>query len=378
MFGWWERDMVRVMNIRRQAVSAAVACGLAASALALAAEVAQASIPDQWGFAFVNKPSVPGIPDVNHQAGSWVPPFKVHVTPGGVGQVFVTFPHIAGKGGVVHVTAVSPNPVWCQAQKWVPSGVNEVVAVRCYRPGGAPVFVPFSITFTRSSKGPIPPGRAFGYVHFEPGAGLVTTFNSAGAANHVAAGGVGVWNVVLPGLGSPAQAGNVQVTAVNAAKPAKCEVGGWAPKPAQQVFQIRCYNASVAPLATGWTLTYHRGRTVLGTQPKRFAYTFDNQPLLAGPYAPAPPTVNFNSASGVNSVRTAGVGLRLVTFPRVGVLPNNVLVTPFKVGPGFCNLLAPWATSVAAPQVIVRDVACYSGAGKLASRASFVTYASRT
>ncbi len=370
--------MGRAMNIRRQAVSAAVAFGLAASALAVAAGGAQGAIPDQWGFAFVNKPSVPGIPDVNHQAGSWAPAFKVHVTPGGVGQVFVTLPHIAGKGGVVHVTAVAPNPVWCQAQKWGPSGVNEVAAVRCFRPGGAPVFVPFSITFARSSKGPIPPGRAFGYVHFTPGSGIAASFNSAGAANHVSPGGLGVWNVALPGLGSPTQAGNVQVTAVNSAKPAKCEVGGWTAKPAGQVFQVRCYDSTVTPLDTGWTLTYHRGRTVLGTQPKMFAYTFDNHPLVAGPYAPAPPAVNFNSAGPfVNTVRSAGAGLRLVTFPRVGTLPDNVLVTPFKVGPGFCNLLAPWATSAAAPQVIVRDVACYTPAGKLKSQASFVTYASR-
>jgi hypothetical protein len=240
------------------------------------------------------------------------------------------------------------------------------------------VFAPFSITFTRSSKGPIPPGRAFGYVHFAPGTGIVTAFNSAGVANHVNTVAVGVWDVVLPGLGSSTQAGNVQVTAVNSAKPAKCEVGGWISKPAEQVFQVRCYNATVSPLDTGWTLTYHRGRTVLGTQPKLFAYTFDNKPLLAGPYAPAPLTVNFNSAGGVNSVRTAGGGLRLVTFPRVGVLPDNVLVTPFKVGPGFCNLLAPWATSAAGPRVIVRDVACYTAAGALKSQASFITYASRS
>ncbi len=370
--------MGREMASRRHAIAAAVALALAVGGSALVAGAASAAIPDQWGFAFVDKPAVPGIPDVTHQAGSWAPAFKVHVTPGGVGQVAVIFPHIAGKGGVVHVTAVSPQPVWCQAQKWGPAGVNEVAFVRCFRPGGAPVFTPFSITFSRSTKGPIPAGRAYGYVHFEPGSGIAATFNSTGAANHVTAVGVGVWNVALPGLGSPAQSGNVQVTAVDSTKPAKCEIAGWTPKPAGQVFQVRCFNATVAPLNTGWTLTYHRGRTVLGTQPKLFAYTFDNQPLLAGPYAPAPPAVNFNSAAGVNTVRSAGLGLRLVLFPRVGLLPNNVLVTGFKVGAGFCNLLAPWATSTAAPQVIVRDVACYSATGKLGNHASFVTYASRS
>lgn len=366
------------IKFRRQAVLAVVAFALAAGTGAVMAESAGAAIPDQWGFAFVNKPSVAGIPDVNHQAGSWPAAFKVHVSPGVVGEVVVSFPQIAGQGGVVHATAVSPNPAWCQAEEWRPSGANEDVVIRCFQPGGTPVFVPFSVTYSRSSSGPIPPGRAYGYVRFHPSTGMATGFNSAGGASAVTASGTGVWKVRLPGLGSSTEAGNVQVTAVNVNKPAKCEVGAWSATAAAQTFVVRCYNAGVTPLETGWNLTYDRGRTVLGTQPKNFAYTFDNQPTLAGPYAPTPAGVNFNSAGGTNSVRTAGAGLRLVTFPMVGVLPDNVLVTPFKGVGGFCNLLALWATSAAAPQVLVRDVACYTAAGKLVNRASFVTYASRS
>jgi hypothetical protein len=96
----------------------------------------------------------------------------------------------------------------------------------------------------------------------------------------------------------------------------------------------------------------------VGTQPKLFAYTFDNQPSLSGPYAPTPTAVNLNSAAGTNTFRSAGTGLRLVGFPRVAVLPSNVLVSSFKVGAGFCNLLSPWATATSSSQVIVRDVAC--------------------
>jgi hypothetical protein len=369
-----------IATYRHRVVSAVVGFCLAAALASVLAGAARAAIPDRWGFAYVDKPSVPGIPVLAHQAGSWPAPFKVHVTPGGVGRVFVTFPQIATKGGVVHVTAVSPQlapgPAWCQAQKWAPVGANEVVAVRCYRPGGAAVFVPFSITFESSSKGPIGPGRAFGYVHFEPTSGIVASFNSTGAANHVVAGPVGVWNVALPGLGSPTQSGNVQVTAVNAAAPAKCEINGWASNAAAQVFQVRCFNAGVAPLKTGWSLTYHRGRSVVGTQPKAFAYTFDNQPLLAGPYSPVPPAVNFNSLGGLNTVRTAGVGLRFVVFPRVGFLPDDVQVSAFKVGPGFCNLLSLWATPASAATVTVRDVACYTAAGVPKNQPSLVTYVS--
>jgi hypothetical protein len=365
---------------RHRVVSAVVAFGLAVALISVVAGAARAAIPDRWGFAYVDKPTVPGIPVLAHQAGSWPAVFKVHSMPGAPGQVFVSFPQIATKGGVVHVTAVSPQlapgPAWCQAQKWGPVGPNEVVAVRCYRFNGAPVFMPFSITFETSSKGPIPPGRAFGYLHFEPATGIVASFNSTGAANLVTTPAPGVWNVSLPGLGSPTPSGNVQVTAVNPAVPAKCEIHGWVSNAAGQFFQVRCFSPGVAPLKTGWTLTYHRGRTVLGTQPKLFAYTFDNQPLLPGPYSPGPPAINFNSLAGTNTVRTAGGGLRFVTFPRVGALPDDVQVSAFRVGPGFCNLLSLWATTAAAPGVMVRDVACYTAAGILKNQASLVTYAS--
>lgn len=369
-------EMTRSWHIFRRSAACIAAALAAVGFMTVCTGPAQAAVPDHWGFAFVDKPAVPGIPDLSRQAGSWPPGFKVHVTPGVIGQVFVRFPQIAAKAGVVHVTAVINTPAWCQAQKWAPSGPDEVVAVRCFRPGGTPVFAPFAVMFTESSKGPFPPGQAYGYVHFEPGPGIVTRFNSAGAANLVTAGPAGVWKVLMPGLGSSGEAGNIQVTAVNSAVAAKCEVAGWSPAPAGQVFTVRCYNDAAVPLKTGWTLTYQRGRAVMGTQPKLFGYTFDNKPLLAGPYAPAPPPVNFNSAGGVNTVRAAGAGLRLLTFPRIGLLPSTVLVTPFQTGPGFCNLISPWFTSSAAPQVIVRDVACYTAAGALSSQASLISYAS--
>jgi hypothetical protein len=359
---------------RRLAAGLAALC-LGTGLATAATTAAQAAVPDHWGFAFVDKPAVPGIPDLNHQAGSWPAPFKVHVTPGAPGQVFVRFPRIAVKGGVVHVTAVIDRPVWCQAQKWGPSGPNEIFVVRCFRAGGAPVFAPFTVLFTKSSKAPFPAGRRYGYVHFSPGAGIVDRFNSSGGANTVTPGGTGVWTVAMPGLGSAKPAGNVQLTAVHHG-PAKCQLSNWASTPARQLFRVRCYNGGTTPLKTGWSLSYQRGRAITGAQPKRFGYTFDNKPLAPGPYAPLPPAVNFNSAGGINSIRSAGGGLRLVQFPRVGLLPNTVLVTPVKSGPGFCNLISPWGTF--GTNVVVRDVGCYTAAGTLKNHASMITYTSRS
>jgi len=367
-------SMTRMMT--RRLAAGISAAGLAAGLAITAAGTAQAAVPDKWGFAFVDKPAVAGIPDLAHQAGSWPVPLHAHSTPGAPGQVVVRFPHLASKGGVVHVTAVSSGPVWCQAQKWGPSGLDELVSVRCFKAGGVPVFSQFTVAYTTSTKGPFPAGRAYGYVHFQPGPGIVATFNSAGGANTVTPGPTGVWTVKMPGLGSTVPLGGIQITAVDPTGPAKCEVHAWGWTASGQAFQVRCFNGGSAPLKTGWTLSYQRKRAITGTQPKLFAYTFDNKPLLAGPYAPAPAGINFNSQSGLNTVRSAGTGLRLAQFPRVGALPDNVLVTPFHVGPGFCNLLTLWATSAAAPNVIVRDVACYTAAGVLKSQPSMITYTS--
>ena len=356
-------------------LAAVVAAASFAAALAgAAAGTAQAAVPDKWGFAYVASPAVAGTPPLSHQAGTWPAPLHAHSSPGAPGQVFVRFPHDAAKGGVVHVTAVNPGAVWCQAQKWAPSGTAEIVAVRCYKAGGVPVFSPFTVLFTTSTKGPFPAGRAYGYVHFQPGPGVVTSFNSSGGANTVTAGPVGVWTVRMPGLGSSGPAGGIQVTAVDPSGPAKCEVGGWAPSPGGQAFQVRCFNGGSTPLKTGWTLSYQRKRAINGAEPKFYAYTYDNKPTLPGPYAPAPPAVNVNSQSGVNTVRSAGTGLRLVQIPRAGSLPDTVLVTPLHVGAGFCNLLTVWGTFGA--NVTVRDVGCYTPAGTLANRQTMITYTS--
>jgi hypothetical protein len=367
--------MIRSLGIGRRTAAALTGLLMIGALVTVLSGSAQASVPDHWGFALVTQPAVAGIPPVSHQAGNWPPAFKVHTTPGVPGQVFVRFPQIGVKGGVVHVTAVTDTAAWCQAQQWSRSGADEIVAVRCFKAPGTAVFVPFVVMFTQSSKAPFPAGRAYGYLRYQPGSGVIARFNSAGGANTVAQLGTGVWQVTLHGLGSAGPAGNVQVTPVNPAAPAKCEVSLWTSAKAAQAIRVRCYHPGTTPMNTGWTLSYQRGRAIMGSQPKLFAYTFDNKPAVAGPYAPAPAALNFNSAGGVNTIVRSGAGLRLVTFPRVGRLPNTVLVTPFQATPGgFCNLISPWATTGPPDNVIVRDVGCYTAAGAPADRPSLVTY----
>jgi hypothetical protein len=368
----------RPLRLRRLAAGLASA-GLATGLVLAAPAAAHAAVPDKWGFAYIDHPAIAGIPDLNHQAGSWPPAFMVHSAPVALGRVKVRFPMLATRGGVVHVTAVSGMAIFCDAQGWGPSGTAEVVTVRCFRHNGTPVFAPFVVMYTKSSGSAVPAGRAYGYVHFKPSAGIVARFNSAGKNNTVSHVATGVWVVKMPGLGTAVQAGGVQVTAVDPVGPAKCTLGRWVSKPTVQIFEVRCYRPGSLALNTGWTISYQRKRAITGGglpgTPMLYAYTANTNPLAVLPYSPPAP-LNHNSAGGVNTILKAGTGQSLVTFPRVGVLPDTVLVTGWQIGAGFCNLNSLWSTGSAGPVVLVRDVTCYDASGVNVNNKSLVSYTS--
>lgn len=356
-------------RLSRVLLGVLVALGL----VQVAAAPAQAAVPNRWGYAYVNVPS--GVPSLAHQAGSWPAAFNVSVTPGVPGETVVRFPQIAGPGGVVHVTAVYDGPVICQVAKWMPVGTDIIALVRCHQFGtGTPQAVPFTITYSESSGAMGGPATAaFGYVHYN--AGIISQYNSAGAANLVSVLGVGWYKVTLPGLGFTAAAGNLQVTAVNDLVPARCKVVAWSPGTAAQQAEVRCFNAANTAQNSGFSFTYQRERNINGrwVPPKAFAYTFDHTPANPGPYAPAPVGVNYNHQGAVNTVQSSGLGLRLVTFPKVGYPIDHVQVTAFGNTPAYCNLQTVWLTSGGV--AYVRNVVCWNSTTR-ANNASFVSYTS--
>ncbi|HEY2638653.1 MAG TPA: hypothetical protein VGI66_02040 [Streptosporangiaceae bacterium] len=361
--------MIGSRRIFRKFLATLAVASLSGGLAVAAAGTAQAA-PQAWAYALVLKPSGPV--DATHWRESVASPIPT-ASPGVVGQEFVKFPMIGFfKQGVVHVTAITPQLAWCQAQSWHPAGGQEIVAVRCYKKGGVPVFVPFTVMFT-SSSGVLPGGLKYAYVHDAP-TGVVATYNSTGMADTVANLGTGVWRVTLHGAGPATHSGGVQVTAVDPKKPAICDVGGQTWTPTKQVIIVRCYNAAGNPEKTGWNLSYQRGRAITGATPRRFAYTLNTMPTVPGPYAPLPPAINVNSAAGINSIRSSGVGESLMTFPRVGVLPNTLFVTAASSAARVCNLNTVWATNSVTRIVTVRDVVCYVVSGVMVPSKSFVTY----
>jgi hypothetical protein len=350
------------MGIRKLA-GVVLAAALATAGLAAPA---QAAVPDGHGFVLWNGAAT--VP-----SGTWPP--ATTVTAFGGGFYEVVFPGQAAKGGVVHVTAISGRPIWCQALKWGHSGADQVAYIGCFRPGGIGIDTPFTAVFASSSPPDGVPGL-YGYVHADPSAAIVSEYNSVlGGGNVVSAGGPGEYEVRFRGLGTTGpNDGSLQLTAVNSDVGAHCEVAKWNSNLSSQDVLVVCFDGAGAPLKTGFTLSYQLERSLFGSAfpPKFFGYVW-NMPPPPAPN-PGPPTTNFNSQLGLgaNALVSAGPGLTLVGFRALAQRPDTVQVTANGHSGEFCNLQAPWSYS--GPTVIVRNVACYDAAGGRVDTGSFTSY----
>lgn len=349
------------MYTRRWASWVAVTL-LVAGGVAGAAQSAQAAVPDRVGFALYSGGVV---------SQQW--PAATTVVPGPPGRYTVTFPGQGIAGGVVHVVAVhdalaNPPGRWCQADGWGPAGVDEIVKVSCYRPGGVLDPVPgFSVQFSRSS-GPVA-GGFYGYVHSNGAGAIITQYNSVGAGNSVFHAGVGTYSVSFPGLGTAGpNDGSLQVTAVNAVVGARCKVAGWSSTPNGQFLRIYCFNSGGALADNTFSVTYQYKRSLYGPAfpPGRFGYLWNAPPL-------GPPTTNYNSTGPLN-VLAGGPPVWTATFPNLASSPGNAQVTAYGANPNFCGLHAPWG--VAGANLVAR-VNCFTNAGVPINTGFFVSYSSR-
>lgn len=365
-------------RLARLLVAAAVAAPVAAVVLAASPGPAAAAVPDQWGFAYMNVPAPPpggAILDPTRSWGSWkilFPADPVRVFPGGgPGRYRVLFPHTASTRGFAHVTAVAGDARWCQIELITPSGTDQIVAVQCYRNGGVPDNTTFTVVYSTSSGGAAFLGGAHAYVKGNPGGGIAYGFNSTGAALASVRLAAGVYRVTLAGVGTGVLDGNLQVTAEQPnLPPRRCKVANWAASgPTTYDVLVYCHNQANVLTDSWFYLSYHRKRAVWGglAPPDNIAYLW--LPGLGGP-------TDYNSAGCVNSVIASGpVGQYLVVFRCVAIRESHVQVTAFGPSPDYCGLQSVW--SYQGPDVLVRNVICWNGAGALANNRFFVTYASR-
>lgn len=340
--------------------------------LATTATPAAAATPDRYGFAYLDTPTPPGayVPDLSRQ-WSGGPPVTVSPT-GPVGMYQVRFPGQAAPAGVAHVTAVNRTGEWCMVENYGPSGADEIVNVRCYRPGGALANSRFAVLFSFSS-GMVPAASgAYASLRSTPAGGVMATYNSLGPPNSIAWLSAGTYRATLPGVGAGAAlTGSVQVTAANGAVPARCKVINWTTTGAGQDVIVRCVNPAGVPTNTGWTLSYQHKRAINGglAPPTRYGYLFDT---LGAP----PPAAVYNSLGGAAVAGAAGTGLRAVNFSLIGLQQDHMQVTAVGSGPEYCTMAQPWLTS--GGTVTLRYVICYTNTGALVTQPSLVTYMSRS
>ncbi len=331
----------------RRLLAGALALGALAATAVTGGGSAAAAAPDRFGFVLYSGGAV---------VGTGTTPAGTTVGVIGTGQYKITFVGAARDGGVAHVTAINSAPHWCQVNGYTPSGADEVVTISCHKVGGAPDFTDFSAIFS-SSSGPVTAG-AFGYVNAMPSGALVSQYNSAVLGNTVTHTGIGQWSVKFPGLSTPGPIdGSLQATAVSPPTvPARCKVLGWTSATSGQVAQVSCFDAGGAPADTQFTLTYQYQRSLYGgaIPPKYFGYLW-NQPT-GGPAA-----TNYNSILGPGANTLSAGTLSLVTFPKIGVLPDDIQVTGSGPGSDFCGLNFTWTHS--GSDTIVRDVNCFTNAG---------------
>ncbi|GAA1747129.1 hypothetical protein [Luedemannella helvata] len=363
--------------MRFRPVLATLALSLVSTAVvALPASPAAAAPVSQWGFAYFDNATPPAgwfTLDTSRQWGTWKTAFPAAVATGtriATGRYYVRFPYLAASGaGIVHVTAVNRTGQYCETVFTRDAGADLIVAVACFRPGGAPDDSRFTVLFTTGSGGGIalsPGGYAF--VRYGT-AGIVAQDNSTGAGNGAGPIGVGAYEVKFPGVAGRGLSGNLQATAIGPnAQPRRCKIAKWGVSGADVIAYVFCFDAAGVRTNTEFAVSYHRERSVVGPYPpKYFGYLWT--PDLAGPS-------NYNNLYGFGANTGAPViglpGHSAYRFPGVGEKETHAQVTAYGDDPNYCTI-SGWSGS---PDLTLGTV-CFTNAGTTALTPFFATATSR-
>lgn len=180
----------------------------------------------------------------------------ITATRSGVGQYQLRIPNLAGANGHVQVTAYGFAAARCKVVSWGPSGVSEVVNVRCFSPSGALRDTLFTATYARGTGilRTTPAAYAWSDQPLTPVyiPSLPYQFNSVGGTNTIRKLGVGSYRVET--FGQPLQNGDVQVTAYGTGNQ-HCNVTGWSPTSG---ISVRCYTPVGGLVDTPFTVSFVR------------------------------------------------------------------------------------------------------------------------
>ncbi|MEV6926411.1 hypothetical protein AB0M46_18195 [Dactylosporangium sp. NPDC051485] len=347
------------MTLRLRLLAAA-ASAMVAATLLTSGSPAAAATADRFGFALVDNPTVPAWTALNpgYQYGSWAPGPVATGAKVATGRFLVRFPNVAsGTAGNVHVTAVAADGRFCESVGWGSSGLDELVDVACFKPGGVPADTPFTVLWTVSS-GVLPAGvGSYSSVRVVSGA-LAQSYNSTGSPVVVTGLSLGVYSVRFAGVGTAGVlSGNVQVTAQQPnAMARRCKILRWGISGTDVIVYVACFDpATGAPTASDFTASYHRERSVYASfaPPKYFGY-------LATPFPGTPTNYSYPLGVGPNGWSPSGTGTYTVKFPVLHQKATTSHLTAIGDGPAYCTIAAVW---LAAGSDAVVPVACFTNTG---------------
>jgi hypothetical protein len=175
------------------------------------------------------------------------------ITNPATGSYLVSLPGLGGPGGAVEVTAYGGGNASCKVGYWTYSGTTENVNVLCQTPAGAPVNSAFTMTFNRGI-GLLGASTGLGWKVGYAWAGLGSySYNSSGGLNSISTSGTGVYQLTLPGLAT--SRGHVEVQAYGGGT-ARCKVSSWGTSGANEVINIRCFDATGLPVNTPYEVEF--------------------------------------------------------------------------------------------------------------------------
>ncbi|MFY1670933.1 hypothetical protein ACN27G_13335 [Plantactinospora sp. WMMB334] len=365
------------MRLRPRILAISLVAALAATVVGPPAP-GRAAAADRFGFAYVDNPLLPAawtVLDPTRQWGSWKTAFPALQAEGmrlAPGRYHVKFPQVgAGSRGNVHVTPVNRTGHYCEIVRWGQSGADEIVDVQCHKPGGDRDDTRFTVLWTYSS-GLVPPVEGSHAWLQWGGAAVVQSYNSTGGGVSVLAGGVGIYQVRLGGVGvAGTLAGNLQVTAVQPnAGPRRCKVARWGSSGLDIIAYVTCFDPAGAPVASEFTLSYHRERAVYGSfAPPKYTGYFSS--AHAG-------QTNWNYPAGGfgfnSSVPLAPAGRYLVRYPLLVERETHGQVTGYGSGSNYCHLTQPWTLTATTAEV---DTICFDDTGSPAPHDFLSTFTSR-
>ncbi|MEU7872387.1 hypothetical protein [Dactylosporangium sp. NPDC049140] len=350
----------------RQVVAVVVA--VLAALLLVPVSPAAAATADRFGFALVDNPTVPLWTALN-PAYSYGP----GATGGRVapGRFLVRFPGVGtGARGNVHVTAVAADGRFCETVRWYSSGLDEIVDVQCFKPGGGPADTPFTVLWTVSSGILLGGPGAYASVQVVSNA-VAQSYNSAGGAVTATPVGIGIYALRFTGVGDPSGvlAGNVQVTAGQPnAQPRRCKILRWGTSGTDVIVYVTCHDpATGAALNSDFTASFHRERSVYASfgPPKYFGY-------LSTPFG-GPTNYSYPLGVGANGFGPSGPGTYTVKFPLLHEKETTAHVTAIGDGPVYCTIQKVWAR-VGSDAVV--PVACFANSGAPEKSEFSVTFSS--